>query len=112
MHQRLKEENEKSKLNFDILLRIRKGQDEIRDENDQQQIGLVYDQKKRNLDENKNKRIETMQSKLEDIKNEIQKKKNENLEFSIKLQNLNENVSLKEQIINLDLDERDSGDEK
>lgn len=104
------------KLRYLKLTRVTKKIQEIvtgREEIDQQQILLIYDQKKRNLEDNKNKRIETMQAKLEEIKTEIEKKKKENLDFTMKLSKLHEDVSLKEQIILLDSDEKGyvSGDD-
>jgi hypothetical protein len=98
------------KLRYLKLTRVTKKVQEIvtgREDVDQQQIALVYDQKKRNLDDNKNKRIETMNEKLREIYNEIEKKKRENLEFIEKSQKLNQEVKLKEQIIDLDNEENE-----
>lgn len=103
------------KLRYLKLTRVTKKIQEIvtgREEVNQDQLGLVYDQKKKNLEENKNKRVLTMQSKLEEIKNEIEKKKRENYDFTLKLTKLAENVDLKEQIIMLDSDDKPyAGDE-
>jgi WD40 repeat protein len=99
------------KLRYLKLTRVTKKVQEIvtgREDIDQQQIALVYDQKKRNLEENKNKRIETMNDKMREIYNEIEKKKRENLEFIEKSQKLNQEVKLKEQIIDLDNEENES----
>lgn len=98
------------KLRYLKLTRVTKKIQEVvtgREDIDQQQISNIYDQKKKNLDENKKKREFIMEKKLFELRSEIEKKKKENLEFSFKLKNLEENVNLKEQIIILDSEDKD-----
>lgn len=71
------------------------------------QVRLAYEQKRKNLNENKKKRLEAMEKKMKETKSEIDKKKKENLSFRMKLTKLRENVALKNQIIELDTDDKD-----
>ncbi len=73
-----------------------------------QQIRIAYEQKKKNLNENKKKRIETLEKKMKETRTEIDKKKKENYTFRIKLAKLMDSVALKQQIIDLDADEKDN----
>lgn len=73
-----------------------------------QQIRIAYEQKKKNLNENKKKRVETLEKKMKETRTEIEKKKKENYTFRIKLAKLMDSVALKQQIIDLDADEKDS----
>ena len=98
------------KLRYLKLTRVTKKIQEVvtgREDVDQAQIGNIYDQKKKNLEENKKKREAIMDKKIYELRLEIDKKKKENLEFSIKLKKLMENVNLKEQIIMLDSEDKD-----
>jgi len=98
------------KLRYLKLTRVTKKIQEVvtgREDVDQAQIGNIYDQKKKNLEENKKKREAIMDKKIYELRSEIDKKKKENLEFSIKLKKLMENVNLKEQIIMLDSEDKD-----
>ena len=72
---------------------------------------MAYDQKKKNLNENKKKRIEVMEKKMFEIQQEIKKKNNENQDFKLKLSKLQENVNLKKQIIDLDTDDKDDAND-
>jgi hypothetical protein len=93
------------KLRYLKLTRVTKKIQEIvtgREDIDQRQVAIIYDQKKRNLDENKHTRLETMNSKLRELYNEIERKKKENSDFITKLQKLHDEVELKKQIIELD----------
>ena len=99
----------KLKMRYLKLTRVTKRIQEIvtgREEFDQQQIALMYDQKRKNLEENKNKRVETMIKKVQELENEIDKKERENEEFKVKYVKLSEEVVLKEQINQLDTDEK------
>ena len=62
----------------------------------------MYEDKKRNLEENTNKRIATLEKKLREISNDIKKKKEENTAFGYKFKSLKEDVEKTEQIIKLD----------
>lgn len=98
------------KLRYLKLTRVTKKIQEVvtgREDIDQAQISNIYDQKKKNLEENKKKRETIMDKKIYELRSEIDKKKKENLEFSIKLKKLMENVNLKEQIIMLDSEDKD-----
>jgi len=98
------------KIRYLKLTRVTKKIQEVvtgREDVDQAQIGNIYDQKKKNLEENKKKREAIMDKKIYELRLEIDKKKKENLEFSIKLKKLMENVNLKEQIIMLDSEDKD-----
>ena len=98
------------KIRYLKLTRVTKKIQEVvtgREDVDQAQIGNIYDQKKKNLEENKKKREAIMDKKIYELRSEIDKKKKENLEFSIKLKKLMENVNLKEQIIMLDSEDKD-----
>jgi len=98
------------KLRYLKLTRVTKKIQEVvtgREDVDQAQISNIYDQKKKNLEENKKKREAIMDKKIYELCSEIEKKKKENLEFSIKLKKLMENVNLKEQIIMLDSEDKD-----
>ena len=98
------------KLRYLKLTRVTKKIQEIvtgREDIDQQQIVNIYDQKKKNLEENKKKRELILEKKIFELSSEIDKKKRENLEFSIKFKKLSENVNLKEQIIMLDSEDKD-----
>jgi hypothetical protein len=102
------------KLRYLKLTRVTKKIQEVvtgREDVDQAQIGNIYDQKKKNLEENKKKREAIMDKKIYELRSEIDKKKKENLEFSIKLKKLMENVNLKEQIIMLDSEDKDQEEE-
>ncbi len=99
------------KLRYLKLTRVTKKIQEVvtgREDIDQSQLATIYDQKKKNLEENKKKREYIMYKKINELRSENDKKKKENLEFSIKLKKLMENVNLKEQIIMLDSEDRDN----
>ncbi len=98
----------KLKLRYLRLTRVTKKIQEIvtgRDDSNRDDLVPIYEQKKKKLEENKNKRIERMNDKLNEINNEIDKKKKENLDFLEKYEKLSLEVKSKEQIINLDMDE-------
>jgi len=98
------------KLRYLKLTRVTKKIQEVvtgREDLDPSHFLNIYDQKKKNLDENKKKREAIMDKKIYELRSEIDKKKKENLEFNIKLKKLRENVNLKEQIIMLDSEDKD-----
>ena len=104
----------KLKLRYLKLTRVTKRIQEIvtgREEFDQQQIAYIYEQKKKNLEENKNKRIDVMSKKVQELEMEIEKKDRENEEFKLKYSKLSEEVALKEQINQLDTDEKSFSDD-
>ena len=68
---------------------------------------MAYEQKRKNLNENKKKRLEAMEKKMKETKIEIDKKMKENITFSLKLGKLMESVALKNQIIEIDTDDKD-----
>lgn len=98
------------KLRYLKLTRVTKKIQEIvtgREDIDQGQILNIYDQKKKNLEENKKKRELIMDKKIKELTTEIDKKTRENVEFKLKENKLRENVNLKEQIIMLDSEDKD-----
>lgn len=89
------------------LTRVTKKIQEIvtgREEVNQDHLIKAYEQKKKNLDEGKKKRLKDIDEGIEKLKKEIEKKKLENYSFSLKFNKLNEDVKLKETIVNLDKD--------
>lgn len=99
------------KLRYLKLTRVTKKIQEIvtgREDIDQGQIINIYDQKKKNLEENKKKRELIMDKKIKELTSEIEKKTRENIEFKLKQNKLEENVNLKEQIIMLDSEDKDA----
>lgn len=99
------------------LTRVTKKIQEIvtgREEINQEHIVKAYDQKKKNLEENKKKRLKDIEDNLEKMKKEIERKKAENISFSQKYDKLTEDVKLKETIVNLDRDifKKDDFDDK
>jgi hypothetical protein len=103
------------KLRYLKLTRVTKKIQEIvtgREDIDQGQIINIYDQKKKNLEENKKKRELIMDKKIKELSSEIDKKTRENIEFKLKLNKLSENVNLKEQIIMLDSEDKDADQEE
>ncbi len=69
---------------------------------DQNQIAKLYEDKKKNLEENTAKRINIYEKKLRDINLEIRKKKDENEAFVTKIEKLKEDVSNTKDILDLD----------
>jgi len=63
------------------------------------------------LEDNKERRLVGIKKKRTEILNEIGKKKQENYNFTLKLQKLSDNVGLKEQIIKLDTEEKDGNED-
>jgi hypothetical protein len=103
------------KLRYLKLTRVTKKIQEIvtgREDIDQGQILNIYDQKKKNLEENKKKRELIMDKKIKELSSEIDKKTKENVEFKLKLNKLSENVNLKEQIIMLDNEDKDADNDE
>eukprot|EP00340_Litonotus_pictus_P006283 CAMPEP_0170517338 /NCGR_PEP_ID=MMETSP0209-20121228/3359_1 /TAXON_ID=665100 ORGANISM="Litonotus pictus, Strain P1" /NCGR_SAMPLE_ID=MMETSP0209 /ASSEMBLY_ACC=CAM_ASM_000301 /LENGTH=1545 /DNA_ID=CAMNT_0010802563 /DNA_START=763 /DNA_END=5400 /DNA_ORIENTATION=- len=89
------------------LTRVTKKIQEIvtgREEINQEHIVKAYEQKKKNLEDNKKKRLKDIEDNLEKMKKEIERKKGENISFSQKYDKLSEDVKLKETIVNLDKD--------
>lgn len=89
------------------LTRVTKKIQEIvtgREEVNQDHLIKAYEQKKKNLDEGKKKRLKDIDEGIDKLKKEIEKKKLENYSFSLKFNKLNEDVKLKETIVNLDKD--------
>lgn len=89
------------------LTRVTKKIQEIvtgREEVNQDHLIKAYEQKKKNLDEGKKKRLKDIDEGIDKLKKEIEKKKLENYSFSLKYNKLNEDVKLKETIVNLDKD--------
>lgn len=87
------------------LTRVTKKIQEVvtgKEEINQQQIAKLYEDKKRNLEENTNKRIATLDKKFKEINADIKKKVEENTSFKFKLGKLNEEVENTKQIIQLD----------
>ena len=87
------------------LTRVTKKIQEVvtgKEEINQQQIAKLYEDKKRNLEENTSKRIATLDKKLKEINADIRKKVEENTSFKFKLGKLNEDVENTKQIIKLD----------
>ena len=95
------------KMKYLKLTRVTKKIQEVvtgREEINQAQIAKLYEDKKRNLEENTSKRIATLDKKLREINNDIKKKVEENHAFNIKLNYLNDDVVKTQQIIDLDED--------
>jgi hypothetical protein len=87
------------------LTRVTKKIQEIvtgREDVNQKYIIEAYEQKKRNLDEGKKKKLKDIEDNLQKMKTEIEKKKIENIQFTQKYDKLNENVKLKKTIVDLD----------
>ena len=95
------------KMKYLKLTRVTKKIQEVvtgKEEINQAQIAKLYEDKKRNLEENTAKRIATLDKKFREINNDIKKKVEENHAFSIKLNHLKEDVVKTQQIIDLDED--------
>ena len=95
------------KMKYLKLTRVTKKIQEVvtgKEEINQAQIAKLYEDKKRNLEENTSKRIATLDKKFREINNDIKKKVEENHAFNIKLNNLKEDVVKTQQIIDLDED--------
>ena len=95
------------KMKYLKLTRVTKKIQEVvtgKEEINQAQIAKLYEDKKRNLEENTSKRIATLDKKYREINNDIKKKVEENHAFNIKLNYLNEDVVKTQQIIDLDED--------
>lgn len=93
------------KMKYLKLTRVTKKIQEVvtgKEEINQAEIAKLYEDKKRNLEENTNKRIATLEKKLREISNDIKKKKEENTAFGYKFKSLKEDVEKTEQIIKLD----------
>lgn len=93
------------KMKYLKLTRVTKKIQEVvtgKEEINQAQIAKLYEDKKRNLEENTNKRIATLEKKLKEINNDIKKKVEENTAFGYKFKSLKEDVEKTEQIIKLD----------
>ena len=93
------------KMKYLKLTRVTKKIQEVvtgKEEVNQQQIAKLYEDKKRNLEENTTKRIQTLDAKLKEINSDIRKKVEENTAFEYKLKNLKEDVEKTKQIIRLD----------
>ena len=94
------------------LTRVTKKIQEVvtgKEEINQQQIAKLYEDKKRNLEENTNKRIAALDKKLKEINADIRKKVEENTSFKYKLGKLIDDVENTKQIIKLD-EQREHGD--
>ena len=95
------------KMKYLKLTRVTKKIQEVvtgKEEINQAQIAKLYEDKKRNLEENTSKRIATLDKKFREINNDIKKKVEENHAFNIKLNHLKEDVVKTQQIIDLDED--------
>ena len=95
------------KMKYLKLTRVTKKIQEVvtgKEEINQAQIAKLYEDKKRNLEENTSKRIATLDKKLREINNDIKKKVEENHAFNIKLNHLKDDVVKTQQIIDLDED--------
>ena len=93
------------KMKYLKLTRVTKKIQEVvtgKEEINQAQIAKLYEDKKRNLEENTQKRIATLDQKLREIRSDIRKKEEENNAFAIKLRNLTDDVEKTKQIIELD----------
>ena len=89
------------------LTRVTKKIQEIvtgREEINQDHIFKSYEQKKKNLEENKKKRLKDIEDNLEKIKKEIDLKNAENILFKQKYLKLKEDVDIKQTIVDLDKD--------
>ena len=95
------------KMKYLKLTRVTKKIQEVvtgKEEINQAQIAKLYEDKKRNLEENTSKRIATLDKKFREINNDIKKKVEENHAFNIKLNHLKDDVVKTQQIIDLDED--------
>ena len=95
------------KMKYLKLTRVTKKIQEVvtgKEEINQAQIAKLYEDKKRNLEENTSKRIATLDKKYREINNDIKKKVEENHQFNIKLNYLKDDVVKTQQIIDLDED--------
>ena len=95
------------KMKYLKLTRVTKKIQEVvtgKEEINQAQIAKLYEDKKRNLEENTSKRIATLDKKYREINNDIKKKVEENHAFNIKLNYLKDDVVKTQQIIDLDED--------
>lgn len=104
----LRKYNIELKSRYIKIIKVTKKIQEIvtgREEINQDQIIRAYDQKKKNLEENKKKRIKDIEEKLEKVKIEIDRKKVENQNFELKLFKLEENVISKKTIADLGADD-------
>lgn len=104
----LRKYNIELKSRYIKIIKVTKKIQEIvtgREEINQDQIIRAYDQKKKNLEENKKKRIKDIEEKLEKVKIEIDRKKVENQNFEMKLFKLEENVISKKTIADLGADD-------
>jgi hypothetical protein len=93
------------KMKYLKLTRVTKKIQEVvtgKEEINQAQIAKLYEDKKRNLEENTQKRIATLDQKLREIRSDIRKKEEENTAFEYKLRNLTDDVEKTKQIIELD----------
>ena len=93
------------KMKYLKLTRVTKKIQEVvtgKEEINQAQIAKLYEDKKRNLEENTQKRIATLDQKLREIRSDIRKKEEENSAFEVKLRNLTDDVEKTKQIIELD----------
>ena len=93
------------KMKYLKLTRVTKKIQEVvtgKEDINQAQIAKLYEDKKRNLEENTAKRIATLDKKLREINTDIRKKVEENTAFEYKLKNLSEDVKKTQQIIELD----------
>ena len=95
------------KMKYLKLTRVTKKIQEVvtgKEEINQAQIAKLYEDKKRNLEENTSKRVAALDKKYREINNDIKKKVEENHQFNIKLNYLKEDVVKTQQIIDLDED--------
>jgi hypothetical protein len=95
------------KMKYLKLTRVTKKIQEVvtgKEEINQAQIAKLYEDKKRNLEENTSKRIATLDKKFREINNDIKKKVEENHAFNVKLNHLKDDVVKTQQIIDLDED--------
>lgn len=92
------------------LTRVTKKIQEIvigREDVNQKHIIEAYEQKKRNLDDTKKKKLKDIEDNLLKMKVDIEKKKTENILFTQKYDKLLENVKLKKAIVDLDNNDDD-----
>ena len=80
-----------------------------REESNKDKLIKDFDEKKKNLEENKNTRIKEQDSKLNKLKLEIDKKRYENELFAKKYEKLKEDVKRKETMVALGKDDEGEG---
>lgn len=102
------------KMKYLKLTRVTKKIQEVvtgREQIDDKQIEKLYEDKKRNLEENTAKRISTLDKKYREIESDIRKKQSENTLFNYKKEKLKEDVEKTKQIIELDNEDKGNDDD-